>query len=131
MTRQPVKTLAILLMGLLLTPSSWADTAEHATPPTLSAFDPQPAPAAPALEILSVEDIALYQEIFDLQEDGRWKKADRRIKKLNNDILMGHVKFQRYMHPTKYRSKYKELRDWMAAYNDHPEAYRIYRLANK
>ena len=131
MNSQTLKTLALTLVVSLFTPPVWADTAEQETPPTLSAFDPQPAPAAPALEILSAEDIALYQEIFDLQEDGRWKKADRRIKKLDSDILMGHVKFQRYMHPTKYRSKYKELRDWMAVYNDHPEAYRIYRLANK
>jgi len=33
------------------------------------------------------------------------------------------------MHPTKYRSKYKELKDWMAAYADHPSAGTIYKLA--
>ncbi|WP_150002471.1 lytic transglycosylase domain-containing protein [Iodidimonas gelatinilytica] len=53
------------------------------------------------------------------------------IKELENPILMGHVLFQRYMHPTAYRSRYAELRDWMAAYADHPDATRIYKLAKK
>jgi len=44
---------------------------------------------------------------------------------------MGHVLFQRYMHPTGYRSKYVELKTWLDAYADHPGAYRVYRLALK
>jgi len=85
--------------------------------------------AASKLSVLTEADIPLYQEVFVLQVDGEWKAADKLIKKIDNDILMGHVLFQRYMHPTKYTSKYKELRKWMAKYADHPEAYRIYRLA--
>jgi soluble lytic murein transglycosylase-like protein len=46
-------------------------------------------------------------------------------------VLLGHVLFQRYMHPTAYRSKYKELKAWMADYADHPGADRVYRLAMK
>jgi soluble lytic murein transglycosylase-like protein len=42
---------------------------------------------------------------------------------------MGHVMFQRYMHPTDYRSTYKELSGWLAKYADLPGADRIYRLA--
>ncbi len=83
----------------------------------------------PVLEILSQDDISLYQQIFTLQEGGNWPKADRLIRKLENDILMGHVLYQRYMHPTKYRSKFVELRDWMKRYADHPGAQRVYRLA--
>ena len=30
---------------------------------------------------------------------------------------------------TKYRSRYKELKDWMAVYSDHPDAARLYKLA--
>jgi soluble lytic murein transglycosylase-like protein len=42
---------------------------------------------------------------------------------------MGHVLAQRYLHPTKYRSHYKELKAWMAQYADHPDAPRLYKLA--
>lgn len=79
--------------------------------------------------ILSEEDAHLYVEIFRLQEGGNWRQADKLRKEIDNDILMGHVLFQRYMHPTKYRSRYSELRDWMARYADQPDAGRIYRLA--
>ena len=81
--------------------------------------------------VLSDEDAALYQEIFDLQEDGRWNEADKLIAALEDDVLMGHVLYQRYMHPTAYRSKYDELKRWMAYYADHPEASKIYSLALK
>ncbi len=80
-------------------------------------------------EPLGADDIDRYQHIFDLQEDGHWKKADKLIKQLSDPILMGHVLAQRYLHPTKYRSKYKELKAWMAKYADHPDARRLYKLA--
>jgi len=80
-------------------------------------------------EPLSAADVGRYQQIFELQEDGYWKKADKLIKQLVDPILVGHVLAQRYLHPTKYRSKYKELKEWMGAYADHPDAKRIYKLA--
>ncbi|MFC7049686.1 lytic transglycosylase domain-containing protein [Emcibacter nanhaiensis] len=80
---------------------------------------------------LSNEDVSLYQEIFELQRDGNWDKADRLIRKLDNDILMGHVLYERYMHPTAYTSRYRELANWMLKYPDHPGAKRIYDLAVK
>ena len=79
--------------------------------------------------ILSAADEVLYREIFALQVDGHWKEADRRIAGLGDRLLMGHVLAQRYLHPTKYRSRYTELKSWMANYADHPEARRIYKLA--
>ena len=39
---------------------------------------------------------------------------------------MGHVLARRYLHPTRYRSSYKELKDWLADYADHPQAKQIY-----
>ncbi len=81
--------------------------------------------------VLEDADIDRYQRIFAVQESGQWKVADGLIAQLENDVLMGHVLFQRYMHPRKYRSKYKELKDWMAAYADHPSATRVYKLALK
>lgn len=96
------------------------------------------APAADAdatapdrLSILSDQDRLLYRRIFDLQQQGEWKQADRLIRDLGDKVLMGHVLHQRYMHPTAWRSRYSELKSWLAEYGDHPDAERIYRLARK
>lgn len=79
--------------------------------------------------VLSEADISRYQRIFELQEDANWREADKLIKQLDNPVLMGHVLFQRYMHPTGWRSTYKELSRWLDKYADLPGADRIYRLA--
>ena len=81
--------------------------------------------------ILSADDAQRYRKIFALQDKGDWKKADREIKQLSDRVLMGHVQAQRYLHPTKYRSKYKELKAWLAEYNDHHYAQQLYKLALK
>jgi soluble lytic murein transglycosylase len=81
--------------------------------------------------VLGFEDTATYRAIFGLQEVGRLQAADREIKKLKDRRLLGYVLAQRYLHPTAYRSKYAELRDWLAEYADLPEANRIYGLAKK
>ena len=82
-------------------------------------------------KILSESDRILYREIFELQELGMWGEADEYIGQLGNDILLGHVRFQRYMHPTAYRSKFMELATWLEDYADLPGSHRIYRLALK
>ncbi len=88
--------------------------------------------AAPgAIKVLSDKDKSLYKEIFALQEKGAWKVADKKIAALDDKVLMGYVRYQRLMHPTDYRSSYKELKEWMAYYADHPEANKIYKLALK
>ncbi|CAN0449246.1 unnamed protein product, partial [Discosporangium mesarthrocarpum] len=69
--------------------------------------------AAPLPDILSKADRSRYRKIFAIQQRGDWRKADRLIKKLESRILMGHVLAQRYLHPTKYRSRYVELSRWM------------------
>lgn len=78
---------------------------------------------------LTVADVALYQRIFDVQQAGKWRSADQLIKRLESELLLGDVMAQRYLHPTKYRSKFKELQAWLRQYADHPDATRIYRLA--
>ena len=80
---------------------------------------------------LSADDKARYQDIFALQEQGNWKQADQRINALTDRRLLGHVLFQRYMHPTDYRSTYQELASWLEQYHDHPGADRVKRLAKK
>ncbi len=80
-------------------------------------------------KILNNTDIENYQKIFEYQDVCKWKEANKYILKINNNILMGHVLAQRYLHPKCYRSKYSELSNWLKKYNDHPQARRIYRLA--
>ncbi|MEM8936720.1 MAG: transglycosylase SLT domain-containing protein [Pseudomonadota bacterium] len=96
------------------------------TPAALEITDP-----AELLTLLSKADAALYREAFALQEKGSWKAADAKIAGIENEILFGYLQYQRYMHPTKYRSKFSELKTWLAYYADHPEADKIYRLARK
>lgn len=81
--------------------------------------------------VLDEKNLSLYKRIFAVQEAGRWRAADKLIKELTDQTLMGHVMAQRYLHPTKYRSRYKELRRWLLRYSDHPQAKRIYDLAVK
>ncbi len=86
-------------------------------------------PSATLPSVLSTSDADRYREIFELQETGKWRAADKLIAKLSDKLLMGHVLYQRYMHPNAYRSKYSELKNWMADYADHPGADRVYALA--
>ncbi len=80
-------------------------------------------------KILGPKDIERYRRIFELQERGDWKTADKLIAALDDELLLGHVQFQRYMHPRKYRSRYRELKAWLAKYADHPGAVRVHKLA--
>jgi soluble lytic murein transglycosylase-like protein len=91
----------------------------------------KPGAAARLSLILNAADIERYRKIFVAQKRGRWKAAERLIGRLDDRILMGHVLAQRYLHPTKYRSRYGELAGWMKRYADHPDAKRIYRLARR
>ena len=117
-------------VAVLKAPASAEATPEAEIASSATVVEAQtPAPAA--IRVLSDADAALYREIFDLQEDGRWTEADRKIAQLESDILLGYVQYQRYMHPTAYRSKFDELKRWMAYYADHPEADKIYSLARK
>ena len=79
--------------------------------------------------ILGDGDIALYEQIFALQEDGKLRAAAKLIKQLENPVLLGHVQAQKYLHPTAHRSTFHELKGWLDVYADHPQARRIYRLA--
>jgi len=81
--------------------------------------------------VLNEEDVNRYRRIFELQEQAKWKQADKMIARIENPVLMGHVWFQRYMHPTGYRSKYSELSGWLKEYADHPNAWRVYSLARR
>ena len=121
-----VKFLTIILVAI--------PAVTYASTPVNAPLSPAKSPANSSQEfsvpsILNEIDLKLYKKIFSRQEQGRWKEADKLISKLNNDVLLGHVQAQRYLHPTAYRSKYKELKTWLASYADHPQAAIIYKLA--
>jgi len=78
---------------------------------------------------LSAHQSKVYAQIFNAQRYGRWEQADTKITGLKDKRLLGHVLYQRYMHPS-YISKFDELKAWLAAYEGHPNAYNIYKLAN-
>ncbi len=83
------------------------------------------------LYALSPNDVTLYKSIFDNYRNGDFAKADKDLKSLDNLILMGHVEALKLLHPTKHRSSFSELKNWLSKYNDQYEAKRIYRLGVK
>ncbi len=80
---------------------------------------------------LSEHDAALYRKIFAYQATASWDKADEAMSRLRDMRLRGHVLYQRYMHPTAYKSRFDELKSWLDSYADHPGAAKVYRLARK
>lgn len=120
----------LLVASTLLSASPVADASEGVQLARLEAADSLQVMSS-AKKPLSDRAALLYREIFDLQEDGAWKAADALLARLDDDTLLGHVQFQRYMHPTAYRSSYNELADWLEVYGDHPDAKRVYKLALK
>lgn len=78
---------------------------------------------------MSDADMARYKRIFAKQAQGDMRAAQKEIERLSNMDLRGHVLYQRYMHPTAYRSSFEELRNWLDLYADHPGAERVYKLA--
>ena len=80
---------------------------------------------------LNEKDKNLYIKIFSLQKDGNFEESEKLIKELENNILLGRVKAQKYLHPTGYVSRFSELKNWLDHYGDHPSASRIYWLSNR
>jgi len=124
--------LASILCTVMLAGVGSADAAEPRLPrekppvPEKVVHEPQT-----PFDILSPDDVVLYRTAFDLQQSGDWGAADRVIARISDDVLMGHVQFQRYMHPTDYRSGFRELSNWMRNYRDHPGANRVYKRAQR
>ncbi|HEY1096792.1 MAG TPA: lytic transglycosylase domain-containing protein [Alphaproteobacteria bacterium] len=81
--------------------------------------------------LLRMEDRALYYRIFTLQNKGEWKKADELIANLNDPLLVGHILYQRYLINPSYHSEFSELNSWLKDFGDHPNAERVYQLAQR
>lgn len=117
---------ALIFTVALASPSSAADATETALvgPGSLDVRGMVEVPG-----VLSVADTDRYRRIFALQQDGEWDAASHVMEEVTNPILLGHTQAQKYLHPTAYRSKFRELRDWLSVNADHPQARRIYTLA--
>ncbi|AEP10287.1 lytic transglycosylase domain-containing protein [Micavibrio aeruginosavorus] len=100
----------------------------QAEPPLPSIMPMVIPPSEQSLHPLRDGDVALYRTIFRAQGEGDWKEADAALGRLKDKRLLGHVLYQRYVHPS-YRTRYEELRAWLSAYGDHPGADRMYKLA--
>ncbi len=131
----PRRLAVLLLLALLAALPAATARADDQGEDTARLVPPNPdatRPAASSLilpDVLSDRDAALYREVFRLQDKAEWRLADRRIREIKDKVLMGHVLAQRYLHPTGYRTRFPELRDWLRHYADLPEAGRIYALA--
>jgi soluble lytic murein transglycosylase len=90
-----------------------------------------PAGAQSLPEPLGAADVIQYKRLIELQKNGNMKQAIREMGRLKDPVLKGHLLAQRYLHPTAWRSTYTELSSWLAVYNDHPDASRLYWLAKK
>ncbi|MDY0008441.1 MAG: lytic transglycosylase domain-containing protein [Bdellovibrionales bacterium] len=77
---------------------------------------------------LTDHDAARYAHIFAFQDVGDFTRADAEIAKLDDDRILGHVMYQRFMHP-QYTARYDELATWMNRYADYPGAQKIRDLA--
>ena len=88
------------------------------------------------INLLNENDVKIYKEVFKLQSkpiksrnSKVWKKIEKLKKQIDNKILLGTLNADKYLHPTGWRSSYKELKDWLNEYHDHPDAYKIHRIA--
>ena len=88
------------------------------------------------IKLLNESDVKIYKEVFKLQSkqiksrnSKVWKKIEKLKKQIDNKILLGTLNADKYLHPTGWRSSYKELKDWLNEYHDHPDAYKIHRIA--
>ena len=79
---------------------------------------------------LNQQEADRYRRIFELQDATDWRAADKLIAEVTDMRLMGHVEYQRLMHPS-HKATYSELRGWLERYADHAGADKVYQLALK
>ncbi|HXZ67712.1 MAG TPA: hypothetical protein VEH07_03900, partial [Alphaproteobacteria bacterium] len=120
------------LRAPIVTPPNNASQASIASAPadTASSAPAQDDGLAGERAVLTPDDILRYADIFRVDDEGEWSRADAVIKQVENPILIGHVLADRYLSPT-YKPSFAELKTWLAKYADLPQADRIYTLALK
>ncbi|MFP4313440.1 MAG: lytic transglycosylase domain-containing protein [Alphaproteobacteria bacterium] len=96
----------------------------------LKSFSKQDVASNP-IDPISKQQAQIYKRIFAFQAAGNIARADEELRHITDERLLGHVLFQRYMHPTAYKTSFEELKYWLDLYADHPGADKIYDLARK
>ena len=83
--------------------------------------------------VLSERDKKVYLEIYKHQIQGNWEELKKKIRLLDNKILLGYLEYDKLMHPNKYKASYDELSSWLLTYNDFPVVMkrRVYNLMIK
>src|SRR5574344_956542 len=89
-----------------------------------------PSVAFSATTVLSERDVALYKEVFALQEKGNIKSAKEKENLIQNPVVMGYVYYKRFFTP-QYKTKKKEITDWLTEYPDYPVAPEVYALGKQ
>lgn len=79
-------------------------------------------------QVLSDIDASLYRQIFKLQDKERIDTAINAQNQIADRLLMNEVLYQRYISDT-YRTRGREIADWMEKYYDMPGAQRMEKLA--
>ena len=87
-------------------------------------------PASGGLKVLSPGDVRAYAAAFDATKRGDFDAADDAAARIDNTLLMGRLVYRKLMHPA-YVAKADELKAWLKAYKDQPDADKIYQLARK
>ena len=92
----------------------------------------EPRPAISALSA-KLPDAILYKSIFRFAGKPANGNAPTGLSGKSDDTGLNGpcAVYQRYMHPTAYRARWTELRDWLKNYADQPGAWRVYKLAQK
>ena len=82
----------------------------------------------PDIDVLTDADASLYTQIFMLQREEEISAAQKLQKQLNDPLLINEVLYQRFFSKT-YRTRGREIVDWMNKYYDMPGADRMVKLA--
>jgi len=80
------------------------------------------------VRVLSESDVATYREMFSAAAAGKRDRVLELAPQLKNRLLVGHVAAKGLLSPQTV-STFDELKSWLKAHPDHPEAARIHALA--
>lgn len=103
--------------------------------PFLNIQSKAPSAASIAIDnVLSVSkynsDESVYKQIFYAQKSANWELADEGISKLSDDVLLGDILAERYLH-RHYDTSQSEIITWLKNYSDHSQAADIIELASR
>ena len=81
--------------------------------------------------VLAPRDVRLYREIFEDEQDGRFRAAKKRVEELSDLSLLGYVEAAHFLSPKARRIPLRQLTEWLSEYDELPIAERIRNIAEK